>query len=854
MKVKDEPLLQKRGMVTEPCHANGSIWSTLFSGGSPASTEAAKRFFDELGIPIAILDRDLNLIYGNRAFQEVFGFFPDISNTKHRFPTLFRRLNQDGFDSWWAEIQWFNYRQFDGIFEFVAGNAMPRVYKVIFSRHENGGFYSATFINITSEERQRHHLRKRLAHSRSLMNRLSRLTHVKDEKRLFEEFVAFANDFWRTTAAIWMHFDPVTQRFSQAYTWPDGDPGLPQKEIPGNAEMLEWLARETPYRLTTVNELKAHGMPETWTAGRAEKAVVLPLFNDDRLQACLILAGDHQLDSVAPEDMRLAAESLQTAFQTALLLAEVCRYRRLFQSAAAKRDLSDASFRDVRPVAGRLAQQLHEIVGCRLASVVLAHHGAVEWAEHHGDGIAVSDALPEWLLEAWQSKPSVTESGVLELRLPVPQGSNEMKRFFGKHRLGSVLISGTILEDGRQMLAAGLFDDRCMLEDSTKASFLLLANQGMHLLHAGLIIQALKHSRDFMDGILKQSAYAIICTDRAGRIKYYNRGARQMLGYSEEEVIGKEVSQFWLENPAQIRQMLAGIGENDHILDYETYLKHKNGEYIPFSLSLAALYDDRGRISGYLGIGRDISEKKQAEEELQQRREELEDLIYLITHNLKSPIVSVEGFANLLIEEAGPRLDEESFKYLDRIKKNVESMNTMISDLLEFSRFGKMDFSREQVDVQELVNELVEELQVQFAPVTIRVEIPRPLPTVVANAEGIKTVFENLLNNAAKYRKPRQDVHIKIWYEEKPRFFAFHVEDNGIGIEPEAQKKIFNLFQRAANAADIHGTGVGLAICKRIITRQGGFISVHSAPGQGTRFSFTLPKCETDEPVSAHEA
>jgi len=207
-----------------------------------------------------------------------------------------------------------------------------------------------------------------------------------------------------------------------------------------------------------------------------------------------------------------------------------------------------------------------------------------------------------------------------------------------------------------------------------------------------------------------------------------------------------------------------------------------------------------------------------------------------------------------VIEEAGPRLDEESFKYLDRIKKNVESMNTMISDLLEFSRFGKMDFSREQVDVQELVNELVEELQVQFAPVTIRVEIPRPLPTVVANAEGMKTVFENLLNNAAKYRKPRQDVHIKIWYEEKPRFFAFHVEDNGIGIEPEAQKKIFNLFQRAANAADIHGTGVGLAICKRIITRQGGFISVHSAPGQGTRFSFTLPKCETDEPVSAHEA
>ncbi len=850
MKVKDEPLFQKRENVRDLTCTNGSIWNALFPGEAPSLGEAARRFFDNLGIPIAILDRDLNFVYGNHSFSEVFGVFPDRSSGGRRFPAMFRRLNHDGFESWWAEIQWFDYRQFDGIFEFTAADGLSRVYKVIFSRHEDGAYYTATFINITAEERQRNHLRKRLGHARSLLAWLTRLGQARDAQSLFQEFCTFAKDDWRIQSAVWISLDWASQRLYKQFEWKNGEVVVEHANHPWSDRLLPWLQEMPSFRLCSLDELRTHGLDGRWLPDEQSRAVVLPLRRDGHLHGFVLATGGDSLDAVPPEEMRLIGVHLQMAFDHVQLFEENRRFQRLLQQRLDSSQPSAALHADLNTLADRIGRQLGELTQCRAAMVAVFKDGAVELARSVGLEAEPAAVLPDWSPEKWESRLRDGQPLVLTGIADSPEFSESGRRLFQEMRVGTLAAMAERADDDRLVVVAGFFGDPPP-DAFTLDLFATQALYGVRSVIGALMIRSLKHSRDFMEGILKHSAYAIICTDRYGRITYYSQGAKQMLGYSEDEVIGREVSEFWLENPAQIRQMLRNIGEHDRILDYETYLKHQNGQYIPFSLSLAALYDDSGRISGYLGIGRDISEKKKAEEELQQRREELEDLIYLITHNLKSPIVSVEGFANLLIEEAGSRLDEESFKYLDRIKKNVESMNTMISDLLEFSKYGKMDMVLERVDLQQLVRDLIEEIQVQFAPVNVQVEIPEPLPEVVAHGEGIKTVFENLLNNAAKYRKPDQDVHIKIWFEKQPRFFAFHIEDDGIGIEPEAQKKIFNLFQRAANAADIHGTGVGLAICKRIVMRQGGFITVHSTPGEGTRFSFTLPKRDLEAEKAA---
>ena len=345
-----------------------------------------------------------------------------------------------------------------------------------------------------------------------------------------------------------------------------------------------------------------------------------------------------------------------------------------------------------------------------------------------------------------------------------------------------------------------------------------------------------------LDSLLQQPVYAVVTVNRKGRVTFFSKGAHHILGWKPEEVEGLPVHTLLKDSHENIRKIIRTLGRQKKIVHYECEVIHRNGQAIPFNLSLAPICKKNGTAESFLIIGKDNTEKKRAEEELQQRSEEIEDLVYLITHNLKTPIVSVEGFASLLVEEVGVDLNPEALRYLERIRKNVEFMNVMISDLLEFSRFGKMEPTFEKIHLQEMVDALIEDIRVHYPQADLSFEIPQPLPVINGHPDGIKTVFENLLSNAAKYRKANQTARIKIWYEEKPRFYAFHVEDNGIGMDAEFKKKAFNLFQRGANVGEVEGTGVGLAICKKIVQKHGGLITIHSESGKGTTVSFTIPK------------
>lgn len=350
---------------------------------------------------------------------------------------------------------------------------------------------------------------------------------------------------------------------------------------------------------------------------------------------------------------------------------------------------------------------------------------------------------------------------------------------------------------------------------------------------------------DFFLGILNSSPDLIICTDRHGKIIFVNQAGEKKLGYNAQELLGRHISAILAEDREEIRQKLRHIRGQRMTNVYEALLLHRDGKCLPFQFSLTPLHETTQ--DGFLGIGREASGARDLEKELHRRGEELEELVYIITHNLKSPIVSVQGFATLLQEENSEKLDDDGRHYLERIQINVETMNTIISNLLQFSKYGNMEIQFGQVDLKSVVQNVVNEVQAQEPEAGIRFEMPERLPKIFAHEEGLKTVFENLINNAAKYRSPDRQPLIRIESQEFPKFYSFHIRDNGIGLEPEFLERAFKIFQRGGNVGDREGTGLGLSICRKIVERHGGLIAIYSKLGEGTRVSFTIPKNEVVE-------
>ncbi len=227
--------------------------------------------------------------------------------------------------------------------------------------------------------------------------------------------------------------------------------------------------------------------------------------------------------------------------------------------------------------------------------------------------------------------------------------------------------------------------------------------------------------------------------------------------------------------------------------------------------------------------------------------EDLENFVYVISHNLKTPVISIQGFANILEEEVGPSLEIEHRHFLERIRKNAAAMEKMVLALLEFSHLGRAPLKLERVNVIELAQNLVDEMRLLGQSGEAEFVLPRQAaepPILLADSAELKIVFENLIGNAVKYRRPEVSLRVEIGWEEQPRFCVFWVRDNGMGMESAFRAKAFDLFQRGPNVGQISGTGVGLAIVRRIVENHQGLVRLHSKFGEGTTIYFTLPKID----------
>jgi len=263
--------------------------------------------------------------------------------------------------------------------------------------------------------------------------------------------------------------------------------------------------------------------------------------------------------------------------------------------------------------------------------------------------------------------------------------------------------------------------------------------------------------------------------------------------------------------------------------------------------------------------GLDITKRKRAEEALQKAQarllahaEELEEIVtrrtaklhesiselehfsYAITHDMRAPLRAMQGFAELIEEECAACGRTMSKEYFRRIKIASKRLDRLIADSLNYSQAARQELTLEPVDVQGLLNGLLETYP-NLQPDQAGIHIEADLPVVMGNEAALTQCFSNLLSNAVKFAKPGVKPQIRIRAEPVPNnFVRFWVEDNGIGITPSCQARIFELFQRGSS--DYEGTGLGLAIVRKVVHRMGGEVGVESEPGQGSRFWVQLPK------------
>jgi light-regulated signal transduction histidine kinase (bacteriophytochrome) len=260
-----------------------------------------------------------------------------------------------------------------------------------------------------------------------------------------------------------------------------------------------------------------------------------------------------------------------------------------------------------------------------------------------------------------------------------------------------------------------------------------------------------------------------------------------------------------------------------------------------------------------IGMGIDISARKEAEDEvkafnrdlelrvtrrtaaLEAANQELEAFAYSVSHDLRAPLRHINAFAHILQRSIESKIDESDKSNLEAIVVAAQRMDQLINDLLSLSRAGRQEMRLTSVDLNKLVELVRSELAPEMMERNIEWQVA-PLPSVKADASLLRQVFLNLLANAIKYTRPREKARIEIGAEQKEHEYVIFVRDNGVGFDPKYVHRLFGVFQRLHTDREFEGTGIGLAIVRRIITRHGGAAWAEGRANDGATFYFTLPK------------
>jgi PAS domain S-box-containing protein len=363
----------------------------------------------------------------------------------------------------------------------------------------------------------------------------------------------------------------------------------------------------------------------------------------------------------------------------------------------------------------------------------------------------------------------------------------------------------------------------------------------------------LRESRNLAQTIVGNVVDGVVVIDGRSRIESLNNAALNMFGYTTKDVIGKDWHMLISsESPILANQLSQVMG-----------VRHNEARF-PVEISISNIeLDDR-----QLLIIRDITERQRAAAQLQSRsdelaklnlalvsancilsdrNQELDQFAYIISHDLKAPLRAISNLSEWLETDLDGKLPAENQLQLQLLRARVHRMYALLDGVLEYARIGRTEIALETVSVESLLAEIVDTLA---PPPSFKMEFGSPLPTFMTSRVLLRQVLMNLIDNALKYHPNPEQVYLQVSVEEFEEYYEFAVTDNGDGIDPEFHQRIFTIFQTLEAKDDRESTGVGLAIVKKIVEREGGKVSLKSEIGKGSTFSFTWRKFVLDFALS----
>jgi PAS domain S-box-containing protein len=357
-------------------------------------------------------------------------------------------------------------------------------------------------------------------------------------------------------------------------------------------------------------------------------------------------------------------------------------------------------------------------------------------------------------------------------------------------------------------------------------------------------ITAARASREILDTM----ADALFVVDAGGCIRVVNHAVHDLLGYRASDLIGRSIDKLERKNEGEetISRTVRELARHGAIRDQERVLRHSDGRAIDVSVSISFVGEAEAQ-EGAVVIARDIRARKRAEEELrnamtrlEQSNRELEDFAYVASHDLQEPLRKIQAFGDLLKSKYAEALPDQGRDYIARMQSAAGRMQVLINDLLSFSRVTTKAQPFVRVDLREIATEVAKDLEARVHETGARIDIG-PLPAIDADPLQMRQLLQNLTANALKFRREDVPPVVEIRAEVQDGRCRLSVADNGIGFEPKYADRIFTMFERLHARTKYEGTGIGLAICRKIAERHGGSIAAHGRPGEGAEFVVTLP-------------
>ena len=347
--------------------------------------------------------------------------------------------------------------------------------------------------------------------------------------------------------------------------------------------------------------------------------------------------------------------------------------------------------------------------------------------------------------------------------------------------------------------------------------------------------------------ILGTMADALFVIDAEGRIRVVNDAVRSLLGFTEGDLLGKSIDKLErVDTNATISRTLRDLARRGAIRDQERVFHRKDGDPVDVSVSISPVADEEVQ-RGAVVIARDIRERKHADAELrtavsrlEQSNRELEDFAYVASHDLQEPLRKIQAFGDLLKSKHGTSMEPQARDYIERMQAAAGRMQILINDLLSFSRVTTKAQPFAPVDLGAIAREVAHDLEVRTHEAGGEIAIGA-LPSIDADALQMRQLLQNLAANALKFRREGVPPRVEIGGAIENGFCNITVRDNGIGFEEKYAERIFTMFERLHGRGAYEGTGIGLAICRKIAERHGGTIRAESIPGEGSTFTVTLP-------------